>query len=169
MASIDWAEIYRTTYRELVRYLHRKVWDADRAEDLAQETFARALNHRPENPRAWLFHVATNLARDEARLVIRRKRHLTLLKQEAELAESAIPSPSAAVEESEKMEKIRRAMDRLSERDQDVLLLWNAGLSYAEIAEQTGLAKGAISTTLARALKRLTDVNQELEGEHATR
>ena len=63
----------------------------------------------------------------------------------------------------------REALERLTERDQTVLLLWNAGLSYAEIAEQTGLARGAISTTLARALKRLTDANSALEGEHAAR
>ena len=51
-----------------------------REEDLAQEVFVRALTHRPEKPRAWVFAVAANLARDEARAAVRRKRHLTLLK-----------------------------------------------------------------------------------------
>ena len=32
----DLAEVYRTTYSALVRFLYRKVWDAERAEDLAQ-------------------------------------------------------------------------------------------------------------------------------------
>ena len=167
--TVDWAEVYRSTYGELVRFLHRKVWDADRAQDLAQEAFARALPHAPENPRAWLFRVALNLARDEARLVVRRKKHLTLLRQEAEMAESAVPQASAAAEQNDRMERMREALERLTERDQTVLLLWNAGLSYAEIAEQTGLARGAVSTTLARALKRLTDANNALEGEHAAR
>ena len=167
--SVDWAEVYRTTYGELVRFLHRKVWDGDRAQDLAQETFARALGHDPENPRAWLFRVAMNLARDEARLVVRRKKHLTLLRSEAEAAETMAPSPSEEMERTERMERMRLALERLTERDQTVLLLWNAGLSYAEIAEETGLARGAVSTTLARALKRLTDANSALEGEHAAR
>ena len=167
--SVDWADIYRSTYGELVRFLHRKVWDADRAQDLAQETFARALGHDPENPRAWLFRVALNLARDEARLVVRRKKHLALLKSEAEMAESAVPLASEEAERNETIERMRVALERLTERDQTVLLLWNAGLSYAEIAEQTGLARGAVSTTLARALKRLTDANSALEGEHAAR
>src|SRR2546426_8676901 len=56
-APQDLAEVYRTTYRALVRFLYRKVWDAERAEDLAQEAFARALVHRPENTRGWLFVV----------------------------------------------------------------------------------------------------------------
>lgn len=167
--SVDWGAVYQSTYQDLVRFLHRKVWDGDRAQDLAQEVFARALSHEPDNPRAWLFRVATNLANDEARLVIRRKRHLTLLKQEAEVAEASAPTPSSELDEVEKMERVRDALERLSERDREVLLLWNAGLSYAEIAEQTGLAKGAVSTTLARALKRLSDANDALEGEHAAR
>ena len=62
----DIAEVYHPTYRALVRFLYRKVWDADRAEDLAQEAFARALTHQPENARGWLFVVAANMARDEA-------------------------------------------------------------------------------------------------------
>ncbi len=74
------ADIYRSTYRALVRFLYRKVWDAERAEDLAQEAFARALVHRPENPRGWLFIVAANMARDDARRAIRERAHLTLLK-----------------------------------------------------------------------------------------
>ncbi|MGH7577952.1 MAG: sigma factor [Longimicrobiales bacterium] len=56
------------------------MWDADRAQDLAQEAFARVLDHAPDNPRAWVFAVAGNLARDELRSVVRRKKHLTLLK-----------------------------------------------------------------------------------------
>ena len=65
--------LYLTTYAAVVRFLYRKVWDADSAEDLAQEVFVRAMRHRPEKPRAWVFAVAANLARDEARSAIRRK------------------------------------------------------------------------------------------------
>src|SRR5258706_13668336 len=78
----DLAEIYRSTYRSLVRFLYRKVWDQGRAEDLAQEAFARALVHRPENTRGWLFVVAANMARDEARRAAREERHLTLFESE---------------------------------------------------------------------------------------
>ena len=67
-------QLYQTTYTAVVRFLYRKVWDAERAEDLAQEVFVRALAHRPEKPRAWVFAVAANLARDEARAAVRRKR-----------------------------------------------------------------------------------------------
>lgn len=164
----DWAEVYRTSYRPLLRFLHRKVWDEERARDLAQEAFARALGTNPENPRAWVFQVAANLARDEARLVVRRKRHLALLRVEAEVSGSASEeSPADVLERREAEERLRRTLDGLSERDRDVLLLWDAGLGYDEIASETGLSRGAVGTTLARAKKRLVDAHDALERDDA--
>lgn len=161
--SIDWNELYRTTFPDLVRFLHRKVWDPDRARDLAQEAFVRALRHEPRRPRAWLFQVAANLARDEARTVVRRKRHLALLKSEAEARRAEEPDPGDAMERDARWRKVREALEGLVERDRDVLLLWDAGESYEEIARQTGLAVGAVGTTLARARKRLARAYRALE------
>jgi RNA polymerase sigma-70 factor (ECF subfamily) len=157
VVSIDWSELYRTTFPELVRFLHRKVWDPDQARDLAQEAFVRALRDPPERPRAWLFRVAANLARDEARTALRRKRHLTLLVTEAHVTREVAPTPSEEMDRARHRERLRTALASLSERDREVLLLKEAGLSYTEIAEETGLAAGAVGTTLARARRRLKD------------
>jgi len=123
-------------------------------------TFVRALRHEPDNPRAWLFSVAANLAKDEARSAVRRRHHLQLLKSEAE--EAVEPEAPAHLENERVSGDVAAALGRLSERDREVLLLWNSGNSYQEIAEQTGLAAGAIGTTLARARKRLVE---EYEGQ----
>lgn len=169
---IDWGELYRTTCADLVRYLHRKVWDAERARDLAQEVFARALQHaarghEPEHARAWLFSIAANLAKDEAKLVVRRKRHLVLLREAT--PESAEPEGTARLEREERERSARAALEQLGERDREVLLLWDAGLAYGEIAAQTGLAAGAIGTTLARARRRLVEAHEALEARHVAR
>jgi RNA polymerase sigma-70 factor (ECF subfamily) len=161
--SIDWNDLYRSTFPDLVRFLHRKVWDAERARDLAQEAFVRALQHEPKRPRAWLFQVAANLARDEARTVIRRRKHLVLLKGEAESREESVKDPAAEMAEREQWGKVKDALDALSETDREVLLLWDAGQSYTEIANQTGLAVGAIGTTLARARRRLAEAYKQEE------
>jgi RNA polymerase sigma-70 factor, ECF subfamily len=163
----DLADVYRTTYRALVRFLYRKVWSAERAEDLAQEAFARALVHKPENTRGWLFVVAANMARDEARRAARERRHLTLLKSEPPT--SAPPSDEALHTEGERSQ-VRAALEQLTPRDREVLLLWDSGLSYDEIAAQTGLARGAIGTTLARARRRLVEAFEARKtGEHVAR
>src|SRR5580704_6380901 len=54
------------------RYAMRKMKDSGRAEEITQETFLRLFRHlkeeRPvDNPRAWLFTVANNLAIDANR------------------------------------------------------------------------------------------------------
>jgi RNA polymerase sigma-70 factor (ECF subfamily) len=159
--SGDWNELYREIFPDLVRFLHRKVWDPERARDLAQEAFVRALQHQPRKPRAWLFQVASNLARDEARTVLRRKRHLVLLKGDVESQQSEVRDPMGEMEESEQWEQVREALQALGERDREALLLWDAGMSYPEIARHTGLAVGAVGTTLSRARRRLAEAYRE--------
>src|SRR2546423_11889311 len=163
----DLADVYRTTYRALVRFLYRKVGRAEGAEALVQGRFARALVHKPDNPRGWLFVGAANRARDEARRAARERRHLTLLKSEP--PPSAAPSDEALHTDTERSQ-VRAALEQLTPRDREVLLLWDSGLSYDEIAAQSGLARGAIGTTLARARRRLVDAFEARKtGEHAAR
>src|SRR5258706_630844 len=166
----DLERLYKTHYAAVVRFLYRKIWDADRAEDLAQEVFIRAMAHRPEKPRAWIFAVAANLARDEARAAIRRKKHLTLIKDDRVPLSTAEPAAEDSVERDERLAQVHEALAMLTERDRDVLLLWDAGLSYPEIAAQTGLAVGAVGTTLARARKRLIEAYDRMDYKaHAAR
>jgi RNA polymerase sigma factor (sigma-70 family) len=162
--------LYKSTYTAVVRFLYRKVWDADRAEDLAQEVFIRAMAHRPEKPRAWVFAVAANLARDEARAAVRRRKHLTLLTNDPVPMSTPDLGADETMEADERKAQVTEALAALSPRDREVLLLWDAGLSYPEIADQTGLAVGAIGTTLARARKRLLEAHDRMElARHAAR
>ena len=64
--------------------LSRRTGDPDRAEDLAQEVFLRAMEAPPRNPRPWLFAVALNLVRDDGRREERQARRLQLLRSEQE-------------------------------------------------------------------------------------
>lgn len=167
--STDWSSVYSATYEDLVRFLYRKVWDAERAHDLAQETFLRCLRDRAANAqpmgnaRAFVFTVANNLARDEARSVIRRKKHLTLLKSEAETATPPVIAEET-IEQERKQAAVETALAQLSDRDREILLLWDAGLTYQDIAGQTGLSIGAIGTTLSRARRRLVEAFETTEG-----
>jgi RNA polymerase sigma-70 factor (ECF subfamily) len=66
-------------------------------------------------------------------------------------------SPEEILDDESRRRRVREALDRLTPRDREVLLLWDAGLSYDEIAAQTGLARTAVGTTLARARRRLVE------------
>lgn len=142
--------------------LTRRTGDRDRAEDLAQEVFLRALEAPPQNPRPWLFAVALNLARDEGRRDVRQGRKLELLKGEA--LDVVAPPPDEGLEISEERAGVRRALAQLTEQDRSALLLKAEGFSYEEIASALGLAKGAIGTTLARARRRLVEAYRTREG-----
>lgn len=159
------ADLFAEYHPSLVRMLYRRTGDRDRAEDIAQEVFARAVAAPPRNPRPWLFAVALNLVREEARTAARRGRHLVLYR--AEQAGATDP-PDAAMERGERIRQVRDALDTLTERDREALLLKAEGFSYDDIAATLGLAPGAIGTTLARARRRLVEAYRTAEGrDHA--
>jgi RNA polymerase sigma-70 factor (ECF subfamily) len=160
MDDVD--RLFRTYQAPLVRYLTRRLGDRDWAEEVAQETFLRALRHGPvAQERAWLFAVATNLVRDEARRDARRRRHLELLREEEPAY--AEPEPTT-LERAQEMALARRAVDALAERDRLALLMREEGLDYQEIATALGLSVGSVGTTLARARRRLVEAWEAIAG-----
>src|SRR3982750_5010897 len=78
--TADLTQLFEQYYGSLVRMLYRRTGDRDRAEDLAQEPFARAVAAPPNNPRPWLFAVALNLVREDGRRALRQGRRLELLR-----------------------------------------------------------------------------------------
>ncbi len=163
--SADVERLFKTYHVTLVRYLTRRLGDRDWAEEVAQETFVRALRQETiMNERAWIFAVATNLVRDEARKDARRRRHLELLRAEAE--QDAEPEPEGlSAERAEEAAMARTALDALAERDRNALLMKEEGLDYHEIAAALDLSFGSVGTTLARARRRLAEAYEALQRE----
>ncbi len=163
---MDLSEIYREHYRSLVRFLYRRTGDQALSEDLAQEAFVRAIEHRPEQPKAWLFKVAANLAADRGRRRAVRRRHLELVgNQRGAVSAAAVPppAPDEALERRDNVRRVQVALGELSSTDRDGLLMREEGLSYGEIAGALGIAKGSVGTTLSRARTRLATAYKKLE------
>lgn len=158
MTTADVEALFREHHAALVRYLVRRLGDRDWAEEVAQETFLRALRTPPAtSARSWLFAVATNLVRDQARQLATRRRHLEQLAVEAREAEAAQPTQEDRMIRAQEARLARTALDALAERDREALLLKEEGLGYGEIAEALGLSVGSVGTTLARARRRLAE------------
>ena len=164
----DVERLFRTYNEQLVRYLTRRLGDRDWAEEVAQETFVRALRQETiVNERAWLFAVATNLVRDEARKDARRRRHLSLLAEEAK--DEVVESEQTSLERAQETALARKAIEALEERDRLALLMREEGLDYSEIAEALELSPGSVGTTLSRARRRLVESYEELQRDRDAR
>src|SRR5512137_2820006 len=79
MSQEDFGAVVSAHHEEIFRYLRRAIGPAGDAEDLSQETFLRAYRAyatlpKDANVRAWLFSIATNLAKNHFRSETRRRR-----------------------------------------------------------------------------------------------
>jgi RNA polymerase sigma-70 factor (ECF subfamily) len=165
-------------YRELIRryerpvfaLLFRMVRDRELAEDLAQETFVKALNaidsYRPEFKfSSWIFKIANNAAIDHLR-----RRELNTLSLDgsphAETPEAMQATalqigarqetPLDAVEAKELGSAIEAAIGSLRPEYRSCILLRHVeGRAYEEIAEMLNLPLGTVKTYIHRARNEL--------------
>ena len=162
MRDDELERLFRQYHAPLVRYLTRRLGDRDWAEEVAQEAFLRALRQDSlTSERSWLFAVATNLVRDEARRVERQRRHLMVLAEQER--DTVVEAEPTSMERAQEMALARRALEALAERDRLALLMREEGLNYEEIAAALELSVGSVGTTLARARRRLAETYESLQ------
>ncbi|CAN5865565.1 N/A [soil metagenome] len=144
--------LFHRMYPSLFRYAYRLTGDTDTADDVAQESFVRLLDHAipTEQADTWLFTVVTNLVRQGGRKSARQKGLLSIFP----VAPAAPVRPDEAVEQGERIAAVHATLRKLSARDQQMLLMRQEGFSYAEIAGAVGVAPGSVGTLLVRALEK---------------
>lgn len=151
---------FRENYHELVRYLTRRTGDAERAADVAQDTYLRLATLSPgnidvENPRAYVYRVAGNLAIDALRREGRLGRDFTFIAAD-EIDPD--PSPEAYALARERVRLLEAALDELPPNPRAALLLNRVeGLTFAEIADRLGVSESMIAKYIARALRHCRD------------
>ncbi|MGA5872103.1 sigma-70 family RNA polymerase sigma factor [Streptomyces cinereoruber] len=137
---------------ELFRYCRRltgSVWDA---EDLAQETLARALTHaarshrQVERPMAWLVRIATNAYLDQAR------RPASLLVEPSERAAPVGADPAEVRDALAEVATLLAPQERAAVVLKDVF-----DLPLKEIAAMLSTTEGAVKAALHRGRGRLAD------------
>jgi RNA polymerase sigma-70 factor (ECF subfamily) len=151
---VSFDELVHEVYPGLYRYCLRLTADPDLAEDATQEAFVRLLDRRiegePKGLRSWLFKVATHVIRDRGRIEGNRARLLETYPPRPSPAEG----PEERAERKEREAMVRHALEGLSDRDRDLLLLREEGFSYRELAETVGVEPTSVGTLLARARSR---------------
>jgi RNA polymerase sigma factor (sigma-70 family) len=140
----------------LKRVLRRRGRTCEEAEDLVQEAFVRMQVYCQQGgtvrqPEAFLARTVLNLAVD----VRRRDRRDLYEKQSVEdlYLIDLSPAPDEVFAAEERLLKIRRTLEALSERTQAAFFLHRLeGFSYAEIAQRLGVSVSAVEKHIANAV-----------------
>jgi RNA polymerase sigma-70 factor (ECF subfamily) len=139
------AALFQRYHRQIQAHLARLVGDLATAEDLCQDTFAKAMrgwprDDPPANAGAWLYRIATNAAYDHLRR--RRRIHFAPLQ--------AADGAGAGHDDDERY-RVRATLADMPERYRVPLLMHALdGYSMDEIASALGCTSAAVKMRLFR-------------------
>jgi RNA polymerase sigma-70 factor (ECF subfamily) len=151
-------QLYEEHSSTLVRQLTRRTGSGDLARDVAQETFLGLLRMTPESlarirqPEAYLWSVSTRLLGKWGTARARRERCAPTL----ELIADAVVDQVVTLEQRDILRRVERAVEKLKPRTREIFLAHRVdGLSYAEIAELTGLSIKGVEKQMSKAIAKI--------------
>jgi RNA polymerase sigma-70 factor (ECF subfamily) len=139
----------------IYNYVLRMVGDADRAADIAQDSFIKAYRKldtlaEGASARSWIYRIATNAAIDE----MRRRRFTSRMADDErhDQRPDPRPGPEDQVLGVSIDERIQRSLRRLRPNHRQCLILSDVeDMSASQIGEVMGMSYGAVRTLLCRA------------------
>jgi len=147
-------------YAALKSRIARLLGNRELADDALQDTWLR-VNSRSDaddpvhSPTGYLLRMAVNIAVD----IRRRQARAVSLDEVQELMDLAdpAPGPEQVAEDRSRLEALRRLIDRLPERQRDVVLCvhWE-GLAHKEVAQRLGVSLRTVELDLKKAHDTLT-------------
>jgi len=161
-------QLYTLHIDAIYRYIYFRVGDVSEAEDLTEQVFLNAWEALPGykhlgNPiTSWLYRIAHNIVVDHYRLNKTRDNSISQYQQEYEdlIEQSALQQ----VIDNEDMANLARAISRLNEDQQQVIILrFMEGYSHKEVAQVLDKNEGACRMIQYRALVNLQQMLQETE------
>lgn len=154
--NAEFDRIFTEYSTPIYNYALRMVGDADRAADIAQDTFIKAYRKldtlaEAASTRSWLYRIATNTAIDE----MRRRRHTVPMNADEDRPveqPDGGPGPETQVLSGLLDERISRALLRLKANHRQCLILSDVeDMSALQIGEVMGMSSGAVRVLLCRA------------------
>ena len=145
------ADLFENYHTAVFAYLYRLVDDRDWAHDLCQETFLRLFRARHrlpqiQNPRAYVYRIATNAAFN----ALKRRRRFAWLPWRN--TDTVHLTASDLTEQADQRLDVEQALALLPLHYRAPLLLYSHyGFSVREVAEALSISEGAVKTRLHRA------------------
>jgi RNA polymerase sigma-70 factor (ECF subfamily) len=162
----DWHAAHRGILFRVSRAYGRGPRDAA---ELEQEMLFQLWSALPRfaqqsKPSTWVYRICLNTALTWRRGVGRRERHF---ENEVELAvlPGEGPTPAAATEQRERLDKLYDALRQLNPAERALVLLMLDGLSHREIGEIAGLTENHVAVSLLRIRRRLATLMKGVSDE----
>ena len=160
-------------YREgVTAFIHSRVHDHGRAEDISQEVFMAALRQLRSGDqqiafKPWVYTIAKNACIDEFRRSARGREVPVEADQDFPTNDraplSVVPSPPAAIETKQALDDLRGAFGGLSARHHRLIVMRELeGRSYDEISDRLGMTRQMVESGLFRARRKLSEEYDEL-------
>lgn len=157
-------------YTELYRFLTRKLRDSDHAEDLAQETFFRALTvTQPiRSHRSLLYRIARNLLVDHYRRPDANFHEPPDDTEGSQLAAPAHLQPYELIEENQYAALMAKTIENLPPRCREAFILHRFdGLSQKEVAQRMGISINMVEKHIIRAMMACRRCNDDWQQEQS--
>ena len=155
-------QVFTSHAQGLVRFLYRKVKNWEDAEDIAQNAFIRiqrlTQNGELENPKAYLYQTASNLAIDKIR---REKLHTAYVQSETVDSSAGIPTtdndtfcPERQLRARQQLQKVEAALAQLPIKCRQAFMLHRVrNMSYNDIAKEMNVSVSSVEKYILQALK----------------
>ena len=157
-------------FERLYNFAHWLTQDRQEAEDLVQETYAKALkgfgSFRPgTNFRAWIYQILRNTFLT-SRSGLKSTATMSLeLESDQESLPAVNETPESILLQRSDRQLVQEALGQLPVPYREVLLLCEfEEMSYQEISRTLAIPMGTVMSRLSRARRALRDAVQQLQG-----
>ena len=158
-------QLYQQHYQQIFKFCYRFVDDWEKAGDLTQDTFLKLYQRMKEgnktidNSKAWLYKVAGNTCLNE----LSKNKRRAEISSELDLESMETNNPETLLLEQEKKALLRKFIHQLKPEHQMLLLMYQDGLTYQEMAEATGIPLNSIGKTLWRSIEKISNAIKQKE------
>ena len=155
------AALFNTCYVSVKEYLRLKYGVGDDAEDIMQEAFQKILDiddvDSIENPKAYLYRAASNLALNRIRRRSYQVEYIASLDND-----DSSPCLQRQYLARADVQSVREVLAKLSDKDRETFLLSRVhGKSYRQISESLNITQSTVEKRMMKVLSLLRDAIDE--------
>ncbi|MFA8299421.1 MAG: RNA polymerase sigma factor [Hyphomicrobiales bacterium] len=145
-------EHYKLIYSIVFRFIHNK----EETEDICQETFLKLYEYisngkEINNVKSWLITLSLNNCKDK----YKKQTKYRFIKDHVHSSKLQYSDPDSMYEINEKAQILSSAIDQMPQKEKEMLILYQEGMSYKEIGEICNVNYTSVGKTLSRVILKL--------------